>query len=207
MTLPRRRAGAAHHPEGRPQAAAGDGADHRADGDAARARSTGPSPSRPQPSDDGLVRSGLAGARARRAAHRGASGAWSPTCRSACCCRAASTPASIVGLLAEAGQHGPETFSIGFEDGRRREGRRVPVFRPDRQALRHRPPQASSSTVARTLPAACRTAIAGDVRADGQPRRRSASTCCRRRSPSTSRSCRAARAPTRSSPATTGIRR
>ena len=43
------------------------------------------------------------------------SGGWSPTSRSACCSPAASTPASSSALLAEAGQHGLPTFSIGFE--------------------------------------------------------------------------------------------
>ena len=46
-----------------------------------------------RPERAGLVRAGLAGRAARRAAHARSSGGWSPTCRSACCCPAASTPA------------------------------------------------------------------------------------------------------------------
>ncbi len=40
---------------------------------------------------------------------------WRRTSRSACCCRAGSIPPSWWRLLAEAGQHSLQTFSIGFE--------------------------------------------------------------------------------------------
>ncbi len=43
------------------------------------------------------------------------SAAWWPTCRSDACCPAGVDSSLIVGLLAEAGQHGLATFSIGFE--------------------------------------------------------------------------------------------
>ena len=77
----------------------------------------------------------------------------------------------IVGLLAEAGQTGLQTFSIGFEAVGRRGGRRIPLFRPDRAALRHRPPQDLRRLAAGRCWQRCRTAIARDGRADGQPRR------------------------------------
>ncbi|MEZ5238241.1 MAG: asparagine synthase-related protein [Microthrixaceae bacterium] len=51
----------------------------------------------------------------RRFARRSA-GDRSLTCRWACCSPAGSTRASSPGLLAEAGQTGLQTFSIGFDD-------------------------------------------------------------------------------------------
>ena len=46
----------------------------------------------------------------------------------------------IVALLAEAGQRGLPTFSIGFEAVGGREGDEFALVRPGRRALRHRPP-------------------------------------------------------------------
>ena len=68
------------------------------------------------------------------------SGAWSPTCRSGCCCPAASTRALVVALLAEAGPAGLTTFSIGFESAGGESGDEFEYSDLDRQALRHRPP-------------------------------------------------------------------
>ena len=112
----------------------------------------------------------------------------------------------IVGLLAEAGQHGLATFSIGFESAGGEEGDEFQYSDVDRRAVRHRPPPHPRSP-ADELPARSADAIARDERADGQPRRVAFYLLSRGGQRSTSRSCSPGRAPTRSSPATTGTRR
>ena len=69
----------------------------------------------------GLV-GGLAGRGARGAARRGAAADGRRRARSACCSRAGWTRSLIVALLAEQGQRGLATFSIGFPDAGGREG-------------------------------------------------------------------------------------
>ena len=89
--------------------------------------------------------------------------------------------------------------------GRRRGRRRIRVLRHHRQALRHRPP--SDPHRHRPDAARARRRDRRHERTDGQPRLRRPSTCSARKWPSTSRWCSPGRAPTRCSPATTGIRR
>ena len=98
------------------------------------------------------------------------SAAWSPTCRSGCLLSGGVDSSLIVGLLAEAGQHGLATFSIGFESVGGVAGRRVQVLRHHRRALRHRSPPDPH----RHRPDAARTRRRDrrDERADGQPRLR-----------------------------------
>ena len=138
--LPRRRAAAAHHPQRRAQAAAGDDAHHRGRRPASRTPLLGRRPSAAPPT------------RARISPTTGAI-ACSRNCATAVKRRmVADVPVGvllsggvdsslIVGLLAEAGQTGLMTFSDRLRGGQWREGRRVRLFRPDRQAVRHRPPQ------------------------------------------------------------------
>jgi asparagine synthase (glutamine-hydrolysing) len=111
----------------------------------------------------------------------------------------------VVGLLAEAGQTGINTFSIGFESVGGEEGDEFKYsdviareFATDHHQLR--------IGTDRMLPGA-RRRRRRDVRADGQPRRVAFFLLSARRSPSTSRWCSPGRAPTRCSPATTGTRR
>ena len=106
---------------------------------------------------------------ALRVARRSAG--WSPTCPSGCCCPAASTPRWSSPCSPRQGQRGLKTFSIGFDAARRRERRRVRVLRPDRRALRHRPPADPDRPPTACCPPST-TPIAAMSRADGQPRLR-----------------------------------
>ena len=133
------------------------------------------------------------------------SGGWSPTCRWACCSPAASTPALVVALLAEAGQTGLQTFSIGFESAGGESGDEFEYsdlvarrFGTDHHHIK--------IDTARLLPA-----IDGAVAAMSEPM---VSHDCvafyllvRGGRASRSRSCSPGRAPTRCSAATTGTRR
>ena len=76
----------------------------------------------------------------------------------------------VVALLADEGQVGLKTFSVGLPRHGGRERRRVRVLRPHRQALRHRPP----ADPRRPRPDAARRRRRHhrDERADGQPRLR-----------------------------------
>ena len=108
-------------------------------------------------------------------------------------------------LLAEEGQKHLQTFSVGFEDVRGQSGRRVRVLRPRRARVRHRPPPAAGAE-RRAASARWPSAIA----AMAEPMTSHDAVAfylLSREVASTSRSCRAGRAPTRSSAATTGTRR
>ena len=76
----------------------------------------------------------------------------------------------VVALLADEGQVGLKTFSVGLPRRGGRERRRVRVLRPHRRALRHRPP----ADPRRPRPDAARRRRRHhrDERADGQPRLR-----------------------------------
>ena len=157
------------------------------------------------PRSPGLVEQRLAGRRARRAAPRRASAAWSPTSRSACCSPAGSTPAWSSACSPRQGQPGLQTFSIGFEAVGGESGDEFEYSDLVAERVRHRPPADPASTPTGCCPRSTRRS--GDERADGQPRLRGVLPARPRRSPSTSRSCSPGRAPTRCSPATTGTRR
>ncbi len=111
----------------------------------------------------------------------------------------------IVALLADAGQHGLQTFSIGFERVGDREGDEFEFsdliakeFDTDHHQL-----MMPSTTVLDGLDGA----VAGDERADGQPRLHRLLPAVRGGVASTSRWCSPDRAPTNCSPVTTGTRR
>ena len=203
MTLPCGRARAADDPQGRPEAAAGDHPDDRGGRLAATITSTGRRTSRRVRATTSS-RQTTGATRCWRRCSSPSTAAWSPTCRSACSCRAASILADRRPPRrgrAEGSQHLLDRLR-----GRQwREGQRVRVLRPHRQALRHRAPQdlrpglGADARICRARSRRCRSRWS--------PTTMSASTCCRGRSPSTSRWCSPARAPTRSSPAITGIRR
>ena len=138
--VPRRRAGAAHDPQGRAQAAAGDGDDHRSRTAAATTREYwtlefGPRNGDAARSEDEwreLVLETLRTAVERRLVADVPVGVL---------LSGGVDSSLIVGLLAEAGQHGLQDLFDRLRDGRRRGGRRVQVFRHRRQAFRHRPHQ------------------------------------------------------------------
>ncbi len=112
--LARGGAAAAHHPRRRPQAAARDDP-HGRTGRQPTDHTYWTPPFERSPEDLRRPAEEWRDRCSRRCAWRCAAG-WSPTCRSACCSRAASIPRLIVGLLAEAGQdRSRRRFSIGFE--------------------------------------------------------------------------------------------
>ena len=81
------------------------------------------------------------------AADRGAPPHGRRRARSGCCSPAASTPVAGRGAARRGrASTGCKTFSIGFDAGGGRDRRRVRVLRPDRRALRHRPPPDPRST-------------------------------------------------------------
>ena len=111
----------------------------------------------------------------------------------------------IVGLLAEAGQTGLMSFSVGFEEANGEKGDEfvysdliAKEFGTDHHKI-----FVPSDGLMDALPGT----FAGDVGADGLLRQCRLLPAVARRSPSTSRSCSPARAPTRCSAATTGTRR
>jgi asparagine synthase (glutamine-hydrolysing) len=89
----------------------------------------------------------------------------------------------IVALLAEAGQTGLQTFSIGFDAAGGEARRRVQVLRPGRPRVSA--PATTASTSRRQLMDAAARHHQAMSRADGELRQRRLSTCCRARSPST----------------------
>jgi hypothetical protein len=199
--LPRRGAGAAHHPERRAQAAAGDG-DDVIEPTARRPPSTGSSPSaaprRGCASRTGSERCILAScARRSSAAGRRRAG------RRAAVRRARFEPDRRRCWPSRASA-GLNTFSVGFETvgGEVGDEFQYSDIIAERFGTEHHKIFVDSAS------RCCRAAQlhARHVRADGQPRRHRLLSAVQR-SPSTSRWCRAARAPTRSSPAITGIRR
>ena len=120
LSLALDRAGAADDPARRAQAAAGDGAGDRARRAPRASGATGTR--RSSATHARLVRRRTGRTRcARRCASR-CGGGWSPTCRWGSCSRAGWTRSLIVALLAEQGQRGLATFSIGFRDVGDREG-------------------------------------------------------------------------------------
>ena len=133
------------------------------------------------------------------------SGGWSPTCRSACCCPAASTPASSSRCSPRRGRATWQTFSIGFEAGGGESGDEFEYSDLVAEALRHRPPPIRIDD-ARLLPG-----VDAAVAAMSEPM---VSHDCvafyllsEEVVAAASRSCSRARAPTRCSAATTGTRR
>ena len=111
----------------------------------------------------------------------------------------------VVGLLAQEGQRGLKTFSVGFHATAGESGDEFEYsdlvaqeFGTDHQQILVDPH--------RLLPGR-RRGDHGDGRADGQPRLRGLLPAVARRSPSRSRSSSPARARTRCSPATAGTRR
>ena len=206
LTLPRRRAGAPHHPARRPQAARRRRCWSSSPTAAATSAPTGAPTFSRRPEHGRLVRPRLAGRPAGVAAHRRRAADGRRRAGRRACSPAASTPASSSACWPRQGQRDLLTFSIGFESRRRHRGRRVPLLRRGRRALRHRPPPASASRRDR-LAAGARRRRRGHERADGQPRRRGLLPAVAGGGASTSRWCSRARAPTRCSPATTGTRR
>ena len=206
--LPRGRAAAAHDPRGRAQAAA-----RRrrcaieADGTAQRARRTGSlafdARDDAGPSFDGLARTRVLAA-LRRAVERRR---WSADVPVGVLLSGGLDSSLIVGLLAEAGQRAPARPSPSASSGaaaRRATSSATPTSIA--RALRdrappdpRRPPSALLDAPAARASTRCPSRWSATTT--------SASTCCRRRCRSTSRWCRAGRAPTRSSAATTGTRR
>ena len=186
---------AAHDPAGVRKLPAGDGPHDRARRRHQRPRPTG-RPSSRATGDRGRP-SEWARTRCSTRCAPPSSGAWSPTCRSGCCSRAASTPALIVALLAEAGQQGLQTFSIGFEavGGERATSSTTPTSSPKHFDTDHHKIHVDPSAAA----AGRRRRRRGDERADGQPRRRRLLPALPRRSRRRSRWCSRARARTRSS--------
>jgi asparagine synthase (glutamine-hydrolysing) len=69
------------------------------------------------------------------------SAAWWPTCRSACCCPAASIPASSSACWPRPASTGLMTFSIGFEEAHGEKGDEFVYSDLIARALRDRPPQ------------------------------------------------------------------
>ena len=110
----------------------------------------------------------------------------------------------IVALLAESGQRGLKTFSIGFEAAGGESG--------DEFFYSASSPTRSGPTITRSA-SSSRSSCPPSVRrsrherADDQPRRGRVLSALRGGQQGTSRSCSPARAPTRSSQVTTGIRR
>ena len=96
--------------------------------------------------------------------------AWSPTCPSGVLLSGGLDSSLVVALLADEGQVGLKTFSVGLPRHGGRVRRRVRVLRPHRRALRHRPP----ADPRRPRPDAARRRRRHhrDDRADGQPRLR-----------------------------------
>ena len=111
----------------------------------------------------------------------------------------------VVGLLAEQGQPDLRTFSIGFDAVGGRSGDEFQYSDLIARALRHQAHAAARA--ARGRPARRSTAPSPRWASRWSATTSSRSTCCRRRSRSTSGSCSPGRAPTRCSPATTGTRR
>ena len=111
----------------------------------------------------------------------------------------------IVALLAEQGQRGLATFSVGFRDVGERVGDEFEFSDLVARRVRDRPPPDPGRAGAAAAGAAARDR--GDERADGLPRRGRVLPALRGGRRSSARSCSRARAPTRCSAATTGTRR
>ena len=111
----------------------------------------------------------------------------------------------VVGLLAQEGQVGLKTFSVGFHATAGESGDEFEYSDLVAREFVDGPP----ADPRRPAPAAPgrRRGDHGDGRADGQPRLRGVLPAVRRRSPSRSRSCSPGRARTRCSPATAGTPR
>ena len=184
--------------------AAGDAADRRA----RRRRAASVATGRPTSRGRGRARpSGrrLGGGCAGGAAHRGAAADGRRRSRR----RAALRRPRLEPDRRAARRGGPAraaTFSIGFDDAGGERGDEFDYSDLVAARVRHRRTTASQSTPPRLLPA-IDCAIAAMSEPMISPRLRRVSTCSARRSRGTSRSCSRARAPTRSSPATRGIRR
>ena len=138
LSLPLDRAGAADDPARRAQAPAGDGAGRRAGRAAARAALLGPAVrARPERADwsardwDEAVLDALRVAVRRRMVSDVPVGIL---------LSGGLDSSLIVALLAEQGQRGLATFSVGFRDVGEPGGRRVRVLRPGGRRVRHRPP-------------------------------------------------------------------
>ncbi len=165
--LARRRAGAAHDPQRRAQAAGGDDPHLPAGRHLSRHDLLG-AELRAQPGGR-VAAAWTNGPRwCWTACARPCAGAWWPTCRSACCSPGGVDSSLIVGLLAEERPVRPRHLLDRLRGGAWRERRRVPVFRPDRRALRHRPPQDLHPLGGDAREPA--GGDRGDVRADGQLR-------------------------------------
>ena len=150
--LPLGRAGAAHDPARRPQAAAGDRARRRARRPDAPTRATGTRRSRATPRaptgrerdwQDALVDVAAHGGRAAHGRRRAGR---------ACCSRAASTRAWSSALLAEAGPDGPADLQHRLRLRRRRVRRRVRVLATSWRSTSAPTTTGSRSTRPRLLP-------------------------------------------------------
>ena len=159
----------------------------------------------PRPRPGRLDRARLGGRGPPGRCARRSSGVSSPTCPSACCCRAASTRRSWSACSPRPARRDLATFSIGFESFGGEEGDEFKYSDVIAARVRDRPPPAAH----RHRPDAARPRRRGrrHGRTDGLPRRRGVLPAVAGGRPSTSRSCSRGRAPTRCSPATTGTRR
>ena len=201
--LARRRPGAADDPERRPQAAAGDGAGDRGRRVRQRAPLLGAA-LRARPSIGWSARDWEDAIEdALRAAVRRRLVADIPV---GVLLSGGLDLQLIVGLLAQEGQTGLATYSIGFETVGGHGGRRVRLLGRHRRALRHRPPpdprgpdELAPGRLAHAIGAMAEPMVSHDVVAFD--------LLSERVGAARSGWCSRGRAPTRCSPATTGTRR
>ena len=185
--VPRGGAGAPDDPAGRAQAAAGHRAARSSPTAAAASAPTGAPSSAAGPSTTGWDAARLAGRHPRRAAHRRRAAHGGRRARR----RAAVGRARLEPHRRPAGRGGrvrPADVQHRLRVARRHRGRRVPLLRrrwPSAFGTDHHRIRVPSDAAA----AGARRRHRRHERADGQPRRASPSTCCRRRWRSTSRSC------------------
>ena len=150
--LPLGRPGAAHDPERRAQAAAGDRAHRRSRTARSPTTSTGGPSTCAAPSSPGCRRPTGATPCWRRCGWP-CNAAWSPTCPVGVLLSGGLDSSLVVGLLAQEGQVGAQDVQRRVPRHRRRVRRRVRVLRPGRRASSAPTTSRSSSTRHRLLPA------------------------------------------------------